>query len=74
MSFKQREESELIQIKVIDEDGSFEYLKVTLEEFKELSCDFYQPKYYFKNGKGYPFPEEESEWSCLLGSFITLEC
>ena len=72
MAFKQREESELIQVKVVDTDGSFEYLKVSLEEFEEMSADFYQPKSYFKDGKGYPFPEDEREWSCLKGSFITL--
>ena len=72
MAFKKRDESELIQIKVVDTDGSFELLKVTLEEFKELSVDFYQPRYFYKNGKGYPFPDE-SEWELLKGSYIILE-
>ena len=72
MAFKQREESELIQVKVVDPDGSFEVLKVTLEEFIELSVNFYQPKNYFKGGKGYPFPPNEEDWGCLKGSFITL--
>lgn len=72
MAFKQREESELIKVKIIDEDGSFELLKVTLEEFEEMSADFYQPKYYYKDGKGYPFPENIEDWGCLKGSFIML--
>lgn len=73
MAFKQREESELIRVKVLFPDGSFESLKVTLKEFKEMSCDFYNPKYYYKGGKGYPFPDEESEWECLKGSFVVIE-
>ena len=72
MAFKERDESELIQVKVIDEDGSFEYIKVTLKEFEELSCDFYKPKYYYKHGKGYPFPDG-ADWEILKGSFICLE-
>ena len=73
MAFKKRDESELIQIKVVDTDGSFELLKCTLEEFKELSVDFYQPKSYYKNGKGYPFPNDEVDWELLKGSYIILE-
>lgn len=73
MAFKQRNDELLIRVKVVDEDGSFELLKVTLEEFKELSVDFYQPKYYYKQGKGYPFPEEEEEWYVLKGGFVILE-
>lgn len=75
MAFKQRrDDKELIRVKVIDEeDGSFELLRVTLEEFKTISSDFFQPKYFYKGGKGYPFPDNENEWDCLLGSFIILE-
>ena len=73
MAFKKREEDELIKIKIVDTDGSFEIIKVTIEEFKELSADFYQPKYFYKNGKGYTFPEREEEWDRLQGSFICLE-
>ena len=73
MAFKKRDESELIQVKVIDTDGSFELLKVTLEEFVEMSADFYQPKHYYKKGKGYPFPENIEDWEILKGSFICLE-
>ena len=73
MAFKERNESELISVKIIFPDGSFEILKVTLEEFVEMSADFYQPKYYYKQGKGYPFPEMEEGWEILKGSFIVLE-
>ena len=73
MAFKERNESELIQVKVVDTDGSFEVLKVSLEEFVEMSADFYKPKYYYKQGKGYPFPDDESEWGILQGSFVLLE-
>ena len=73
MAFKKRqEEDELISVKIIFKDGSFELLKVTLEEFEEMSADFYQPKYYYKNGKGYPFPDE-SEWECLIRGFVVLK-
>lgn len=73
MAFKERNEGETISVKVVDTDGSFEYLKVTLEEFIEMSCDFYKPKSYYKDGKGYPFPSDESEWDCLKGCFVLLE-
>ena len=73
MAFKKRNENELIRVKVVDEDGSFELLKVTLEEFIKMSADFYQPKSFYKDGKGYPFPEREEEWECLKGGFIILE-
>lgn len=72
MAFKQRDEN-TIRIKVVFDDGSFEIINVTLDEFKVMSADFYKPKSYFKNGKGYPFPEEEEDWGCLEGSFICLE-
>lgn len=73
MAFKKRDEESLIQVKVVDQDGSFELIKVSLEEFKEMSVHFFQPKYYYKGGKGYPFPDEENEWESLLGSFLILE-
>ena len=74
MAFKTRQkEDELIRVKIIDTDGSFEVLKVTLKEFIELSVDFYQPKNFYKNGKGYPFPSDEENWGCLKGSFVVLE-
>ena len=75
MAFKKRqEENELIKVKIIFKDGSFELVRVTLEEFVELATEEYmEPKYFYKNGKGYPFPENESEWECLKGSYIILE-
>ena len=75
MAFKkrQKEESELIRVKIIFKDGSFEYLRVSMEEFVALATEEYmEPKSYFKEGKGYPFPDE-SEWECLLGGFIVLQ-
>ena len=73
MAFKKRQEEDLIQVKILDkDDGSFEVIKVTLEEFVEMSCDFFAPKYFYKNGKGYPFPDE-SEWEVLKGCFLILE-
>ena len=74
MAFKKRqEEDELIQIKIIFKDDSFEYIKVTLEEFVELATEKYmEPKSYYKNGKGYPFPDE-SEWECLIRGFVVLK-
>ena len=73
MAFKTRQkEDELIRVKIVDTDGIFEVLKVTLEEFIEFSVNFYAPKYYYKNGKGYPFPDG-ADWEILKGSFICLE-
>lgn len=74
MAFKKRqEEDELIKVKIIFKDGSFELVRVTLEEFVALATEKYmEPKSYYKNGKGYPFPDE-SEWECLIRGFVVLK-
>ena len=75
MAFKTRQdESELIRVKIIFDDGSFELLRVSLEEFVALATEKYrEPRSYFKGGKGYPFPHNEEEWEELIGGFVVLQ-
>ena len=74
MAFKTRQkEDELIKVKIIFDDGSFELVRVTLEEFVALATEKYmEPRSYFKGGKGYPFPDEE-DWEELIGGFVVLQ-
>ena len=73
MAFKKKQEEDLIQVKIIFKDGSFEVIKVSLEEFVALATEKYmEPKSYYKDGKGYPFPDE-SEWECLIRGFVVLK-